>query len=100
MGALVRLPNGPLVPSTNPPCSAIEFLTLVAWVVTFALLVEECQAWDAAEDAVEDVLTPEELASLNSLPGQDSAIMAMKAATWLSGSNSVFVFLTLIACSM
>ncbi|KAE9382059.1 hypothetical protein N431DRAFT_552015 [Stipitochalara longipes BDJ] len=76
----------------------LEFFTLVVWVVTFALFVGECQTWDAAEDAVADVLTPDEVAAINSVPGQDSAIMAMRAATWLSGGNSVFFFLSLITC--
>jgi len=76
----------------------LETLTLVVWVVTFALLVGECQSWDAAEDAVADVLTPEEAAAINSIPGQDSAIKALRAATWLSGGNSVFFFLTLVTC--
>jgi hypothetical protein len=80
--------------------SILELLTLVVWVVTFALFVGECQSWDAAEDAITDVLPPDEVATINSLPGQDGAIMAMRAATWLSGGNSVFVFFTLITCSM
>ncbi|KAN0121939.1 hypothetical protein V8E51_000265 [Hyaloscypha variabilis] len=76
----------------------LEFFTLVVWVVTFAFFVGECQSWDAAEEALADVLTPQEVALINSVPGEDSAIMAMRAATWLSGANSVFFFLTLITC--
>src|ERR1700712_5616790 len=84
----------------NKSCSILEFFTLVVWVVTFALLVGECQSWDAAEDALADVLTPDEVAAINSVPGQNTAISAMRAATWLSGVNSVFFFLTLLTCSM
>jgi hypothetical protein len=100
MGSLVCPPQMATQYFADGFCSPLEFFTLVVWVVTFALLVGECQSWDAAEDAVAGVLTPEEVAAINSVPGQDSAIMALRAATWLSGGNSVFFFLTLLTCSM
>lgn len=84
---------------SNKSPSIFEFLTLVVWIILFALLVNECQSFDAAEDAVADVLSTEEANAINSIPGQDSAIMGLRAATWLSGTNSSFIFLTLIACS-
>ena len=48
---------------------------------------------------MEDVLTPDIVAEINSVPGENAAIMAMRAATWLSGADSVLFFLTLITCS-
>jgi hypothetical protein len=100
MGPLVHLSSSDFQYSADILGSGLETLTLVISVVTFALLVGECQSWDAEEDAVADVLTSDEVAAINSLPRQDSAIIVLRVATWLAGGNSVFFFLTLVTCSM
>jgi len=78
---------------------ALEFLTTIFWLVTFALLAQEVQAWDAAESAIDEV---------NSIDAQygihikyfahaDAGIKASKAATAIGAIEWLLFVITLIA---
>ncbi|KAG9229989.1 hypothetical protein BJ875DRAFT_488407 [Amylocarpus encephaloides] len=74
----------------------LEIVTLIFWLASFSLLIWECQTWDGAQIALVDTLEPEYVAAINSLPKQDAAIAALRAATALTCVNWILFGGTLI----
>lgn len=91
-----RLPR-----SLTNPISILEVITVVLWLMSFSFLIWECQAWDGAQDAINDVFSQEseELNFVSALPNQDSAILGLRVATGLTCINWILFGVTLIMSS-
>jgi hypothetical protein len=76
--------------------SILEIATVILCVFTFSILVEECQTWDEFEDVV---LCLEEAAAMNPVHIQLAAMKVLRAATWVSGLQTILTAVTLFTCS-
>jgi hypothetical protein len=50
----VSYPKTILFPQYSPKSSGLEFLTVIFWLTTFALLADECKWWVAFQDTYDD----------------------------------------------